>query len=240
MTRTTETLFHNRLVRLRSEASPRQVEPTLQRFWRKDCLLCAKPRIVELLLRSKPSSSRDTSGSLGSPYCQERRCSSSRSTQGFTLVEVVVVITVLSILSLLGIRYVANTSDLYAITCRQRDADSECDLAYTRIQREFRSLQSVVAATSNSIAFVEPGNVTNTIACASGNLYFNGNYLARSVTDFSFRYYDVTNGALSALPLSAADCSRVRRVGLGMTATMGTQSSVLDVNFFAPRQGVLR
>lgn len=156
------------------------------------------------------------------------------------MIEIVVVIAVLSILSFLTIGYIARTADLYAIAGRQREADAECDLAYTRVQREFRLLQTLSAATDNSVSFVGFGSVTKTIAFTSGSLTLNGNHLARGVTNFTLSYYDSTNGPLSGLPLSAADRARVRRIELAMAVMKGPQASVLRVNFCIPEAGIIK
>ncbi|MBA4388008.1 MAG: hypothetical protein C0404_08510 [Verrucomicrobia bacterium] len=154
--------------------------------------------------------------------------------------EIIVVIVVLSIVSTIMISYVATTSDLYMRASRKRDADGESSAALTRIQREFRAVQSVVAADTNLLSFVEPGFGTNVLRHSGGDLLWNGNYLARNVMTFGLRYYDQTNGPLTALPLSAADRLRVRRIGVNMVVRKGGQSSDLYVNLFYPEAGTLK
>lgn len=137
---------------------------------------------------------------------------------GFTLVEMIAVATILSIVGLVAGVVLTEATKVYANVTPALEATYEGNLAVARIKQEVREtsdLSSIVAMEPQRFAFTNNSAEVVEFEARAGELFLNGDLLARNVTAFRFQYWDRGGSATvdpAALHLVEVDLT-VDRVG---------------------------
>jgi len=171
------------------------------------------------------------------------------SRHGFTLIELVVAISVGAIVSGTAGMLLWNASNIRAETSARSELTDEASAAMEVMLRYVREIRQdecpggptpclygnaqVITASATELDFDTDGfrqsGSTLEITNDTGATWHP---LVRDVSSLIFTYYDRNNVVLSSLPLSAADRQAIRRVGMRLVLTSGTQSATLQTSIY--------
>lgn len=136
------------------------------------------------------------------------------SEKGFTIVELVLVIGLMALLTTVLAPFVETGFKNYDKVASRRAVLSEARLAFDRIVKEVRLIESssdvIDANSSSSFEFEYPNGTSITYSLSGTDLLRNSDVLAENVSSLSFDYLDASGSSTT----TEAD---VRRVEISMT-----------------------
>ena len=149
-----------------------------------------------------------------------------KKSKGFTLIELVMVLVILSVLTI-GINMFMNPiSDLMVYRKFSEGPADEGRVALKRMIREIseiRDPQSISAASSSQLTFVNMSNQNMAFSLSSGNLLRNNVALAKNVSALQFQYWNA-DGTLLASPTLSPETD-ISRIQVLLTVTVGADSA---------------
>jgi prepilin-type N-terminal cleavage/methylation domain-containing protein len=108
--------------------------------------------------------------------------------KAFTLIEVIVSLVLLGILAAIAGMGIVKITEGYVFTKQNAETAQKAQIAMARISKELGAATAVTAATANSISYIRPGPVTNTIALSGTTVQITGTTLIDQVTAFTLTY----------------------------------------------------
>ena len=123
-----------------------------------------------------------------------------RKHRGFTLVELVLVIIIMSIITAITTPLLQEGFNAYFTSQSLTDADWQSRIAFSRINKELRTIPfpaSITTASPTQLVFTDANSNSVTYQLTGSSLMRNSNVLADGVNSLTFGYYD-RNGATTA------------------------------------------
>ena len=149
----------------------------------------------------------------------------SRTSDGFTLIELIIVIAILSIISVMSLPLLQAGFTAYKTQSNLSDANWQGRLALDRFTRDIRSLPAALnisTATATQLIFTDDTNTAVTYSLSGTSLLRNGFTLADGISTLTLGYY--TNaGATTATIASIAYISMTLNITQnGVNTTLQT------------------
>ena len=104
------------------------------------------------------------------------------SSQGFTLIEIIVVIVILSIVSGITIKFLVDSLRIYTMTVNQKALLDEAKLALERMCRDIRDANNITGSTASSITFTRTNATAQDAANESLTFRLTGSTLEKVKT----------------------------------------------------------
>lgn len=152
-----------------------------------------------------------------------------RTSFGFTLIEMVIVITVTAILALFLAGAIEKGVESWYFVADRSDLMTQTPYALNRMARELRYIKdskSVYAAASNTITFTDANNNSITFSLSGNTIYRNNDILLDGVAAFSLQYSDA-NGNIIVAPLVNPAKTDIRKIKIFIRTQKG--SNPLDM-----------
>lgn len=171
--------------------------------------------------------------------------------KGVTLIELIMGIVIVGTLVGISSVYIKQVMNLWNFLNFRNESSAQASTTLIRMAREIRQIAdntAVSAADSSSLEFTaidldNDGNndvirfyrdaANNELRRVfNNNNSGNGDILAGNISTLSFAYYGSNNAALSPLPLSSGNRSKIKRISARLTVQSGTQSKTLKTQIW--------
>lgn len=147
--------------------------------------------------------------------------------KAYTLVELVMVMVILGILVGIGAPALLKTVDAWSFSSGFQDFAVQSAIVTTnRMSREIRRLKnenSFTTADTSQLAFTDLDNNAITYNLSGNTIMRDSDGLCDNITSLTFTYYD-DSGAQLAVPVSAANRPKIRRVTAAFSILAGTNT----------------